>query len=83
MRRVVTYGWGALGAGRSDQLGKVLPNALLVTRTMELVGETADLAAQLYQVAGSALRLAAGRLGLTPVALATASADNTARIWDL
>jgi hypothetical protein len=55
MRRTVTYGWGALNAGRYDQLGKVLPNAILDTRTIELVGETADLAAQLYEIAGSAL----------------------------
>ena len=50
MRRAVTYGWGALGAGRYDLLGKVLPNALLNTRTIELVGETADLAAQLNEL---------------------------------
>jgi transcriptional regulator with XRE-family HTH domain len=57
MRRAVTYGWGALNAGRYDQLGEVLPNAVLDTRTVELVGETADLAAQLYAVASRALVL--------------------------
>jgi transcriptional regulator with XRE-family HTH domain len=55
MRRAITYAWGAYGSGRHDLLGKVLPNALLDTRTIELVGETADLAAQLYDLAGSAL----------------------------
>jgi transcriptional regulator with XRE-family HTH domain len=55
LRRTVTYGWGAYSAGRYDLLGKVLPNALLDTRTIELVGETADLAAQLYEIAGTAL----------------------------
>jgi transcriptional regulator with XRE-family HTH domain len=55
MRRTVTYGWGACSAGRYDLLGKVLPNAVLDTRRIELVGETADLAAQLYEMAGAAL----------------------------
>jgi transcriptional regulator with XRE-family HTH domain len=55
MRRTVTYAWGAFRSGRYDLLGKVLPNALLDTRTIELVDETADLATQLYEVAGSAL----------------------------
>jgi hypothetical protein len=55
MRRAVTYACGAYSAGRYDLLGKVLPNALLDTRTIELVGETADLAAQLYAVASRTL----------------------------
>jgi transcriptional regulator with XRE-family HTH domain len=55
MRQAVTHGWDALNAGRYDQLGKALPNAVLDTRTIELVGETADLAAQLYAVASRTL----------------------------
>jgi transcriptional regulator with XRE-family HTH domain len=57
LRRMVTYAWGAFGAGKYDQLGIILPSALLSTRTIELVGDTAELAANLYAVASHTLVL--------------------------
>jgi transcriptional regulator with XRE-family HTH domain len=54
MRRAVTYAWGAYWAGRYEQLGEVLPNALLSARAAD-DSASADLAAQLYQVAACTL----------------------------
>jgi transcriptional regulator with XRE-family HTH domain len=54
-RRTVTYAWGAYWAGRYEQLGEVLPNALLRVRAAHATPEVADLAAQLYQVTACTL----------------------------
>jgi transcriptional regulator with XRE-family HTH domain len=54
MRRAVTYAWGAYWAGRYEQLGEVLPIALLSARAAD-DSASADLAAQLYQVAACTL----------------------------
>jgi transcriptional regulator with XRE-family HTH domain len=55
-RRTVTYAWGSYWAGRYEQLGETLPNALLGVKAArrDEPGLT-DLAAQLYQVAGCTL----------------------------
>ena len=52
--RTVTYCWGMYWAGRYEQLGEVLPNALLSVRAAS-APECSDLAAQLYQVAACTL----------------------------
>jgi len=54
-RRAVTFGWGAYWAGRYEQLGDMLPDALTAIRRGACSGETAELAAQLYQIAGCTL----------------------------
>ena len=55
-RRAVTYAWGAYWAGRYEQLGETLPNALLSLRAARIDDPAMPaLAAQLYQVAGCTL----------------------------
>lgn len=55
-RRVITYAWGAYWAGRYEQLGEVLPNALVSARAGGFDNREAfDHGAQLYQLAGCTL----------------------------
>lgn len=51
-RAAVTFAWGCYWAGRYEQLGEALPNALLASRAADT---DPDLAAQLYQVTGCTL----------------------------
>lgn len=53
LARTVAYAWGAYWAGRYEQLGEVLPNALLSVRAADQ--DCADLGAQLYQVTACTL----------------------------
>jgi transcriptional regulator with XRE-family HTH domain len=60
-RRATNYAWGSYWAGKYDQLGALLPHAIIGARATEHAAPSADradavdLLAQLYQVAGCTL----------------------------
>jgi hypothetical protein len=53
LRRTVRFAWGAYWAGRYDQAGEVLPDALVTTRALDPTGPAADVIARLYQAANA------------------------------